>query len=72
MTNSALCDLNSKSDKLKLHSRCHNPKCSCQKQINFTPKQFQLKSNGLKFTLRKNSNVDRKFEIHFLNQSLKL
>ena len=72
MTNSALCDLNSKSDKLKLHSRCHNPKCNFQKQITFTPKQLQLEGNGLKITLRKNSNVDRKFEIQFLNQSLKL
>ena len=27
---------------------CHNPKCNCQKQINFTPKQFQLEGGSIK------------------------
>ena len=32
---------------------CHNPKCKCQKQITFTPKQFQSEGNGFKNTMKK-------------------
>ena len=32
---------------------CHNPKCNCQKQITFTPKQFQLKGGSIKSKLQK-------------------
>ena len=32
---------------------CHNPKCKCQKQITFTPKQFQLEGAGFKNTMKK-------------------
>ena len=32
---------------------CHNPKCYCQKQITFTPKQFQLEGGSIKSTLQK-------------------
>ena len=32
---------------------CQNPKCSCQKQINFTPKQFELECGSIKSKLRK-------------------
>ena len=38
---------------LKLHDMCHNPKCKCQKQITFTPNQFQLEGNGFKKTMKK-------------------
>ena len=31
MSNSALSDLNSKGDLLKLHDKCPNKKCKCQK-----------------------------------------
>ena len=27
---------------------CHNPKCKCQKQIIFSPNQFQLEGAGFK------------------------
>ena len=37
---------------LKLHDMCHNPKCNCQKQSTFCPKQFQLKSSGFKNTMK--------------------
>ena len=50
MLSSACCDLNSKGDFLKLHDICHNPKCNCQKQINFTPRQFELEGAGFKYT----------------------
>ena len=33
MSNSALCDLNSKGDILKLYDRCPSPKCKCRKII---------------------------------------
>ena len=47
MSNSAWCDLNKKSNVLKLHDMCHNPKCKCQKQITFSPKQFQLEGGSI-------------------------
>ena len=48
VSNSAWCDLNKKCTVLKLHDMCHNPKCKCQKQITFTPKQFQLEGGSIK------------------------
>ena len=53
MSNSAWCDLNKNCSVLKLHDMCHNPKCKCQKQITFSPKQFQLEGSGFKNTLKK-------------------
>ena len=53
MCNSAWCDLNKKCTVLKLHDMCHNPKCKCQKQITFSPNQFQLEGNGFKNTMKK-------------------
>ena len=32
---------------------CHNPKCNCQKQITFTPKQFPLEGGSIKSKLQK-------------------
>ena len=46
MSNSAWCDLNKNCTVFKLHDVCHNPKCNCQKQITFSPRQFQLEGNG--------------------------
>ena len=48
MSSSARCDLNSKGDTLMLHDICNNPKCKCQKQITFTPRQFQMEGSGFK------------------------
>ena len=31
---------------------CHNPKCNCQKQKTFNPRQFQLEGNGFKKTMK--------------------
>ena len=47
MNNSAWCDLNENCTVLKLHDMCHKPKCNCQKQITFTPKQFQLEGGSM-------------------------
>ena len=32
---------------------CHNPECKRQKQIAFTPKQFQLEGRSIKSKLQK-------------------
>ena len=48
LSNSAWCDLNKNCSVLKLHDMCHNPKCNCQKQITFSPRQFQSEGNGFK------------------------
>ena len=48
MSNSAWCDLNKNCTVLKLHDMCHNPKCKSQKQITFSPNQFQLEGAGFK------------------------
>ena len=53
MSNSAWCDLNKNCTVLKLHDFCHNPKCKCQKQITFSPNQFQLEGAGFKNTMKK-------------------
>ena len=52
MTNSAWCDFNKNCTVLKLHDMCHNPKCRCQRQITFSPKQFQLERGGFRKTMK--------------------
>ena len=52
MSKAAWCDLNKKCKVLKLHDMCHNPKYNCQKQITFSPKQFQKEGAGLKNTMK--------------------
>ena len=47
------CDLNKDCTVLKLHDMCHNPKCKCQKQKTFGPRQFQIEGNGFKKTRKK-------------------
>ena len=53
LSNSAWCDLNKNCTVLKLHDMCHNPKCKCQKQITFSPNQFQLEGAGFENTMKK-------------------
>ena len=52
MSNSAWCDLIKNCTVLKLHDMCHNPKCKCQKQITFSPNQFQLEGGSIKNKLK--------------------
>ena len=68
MSNSAWCDLNKNCTVLKLHDMCHNPKCYCQKQITFTPRQFQLEGGGLKITRKKHSKELKKCGITSINR----
>ena len=53
MSNQAWTDLNSQGNILKLHDKCPNPKCGCQKMITFTPNQFQLEGGSIKSKLQK-------------------
>ena len=53
MSNSAWCDLNKNCTVLKLHDMCNNPKCNYEKQITFSPKQFQIEGAGFKNTMKK-------------------
>ena len=72
MSNSAWCDLNKNCTVLKLHDMCHNPKCVCQKQITFSPNQFQLEGAGLKNTMKKKFKGSQSACNKFLNPALKI
>ena len=53
MSSSAWTDLNSKGNMLKLHDKCPNHKCGCQKIITFTPHQYMLEGGSIKSQLQK-------------------
>ena len=53
ISNSAWCDLKKSFAVLKLRYMCHSPKCNCQKQLTFSPRQFQMEGNGFKKTMKK-------------------
>ena len=53
MSSSAWTDLNSKGNMLKLHDKCPNPKCGCQKIITFTPQQYMLEVGSIQSKLQK-------------------
>ena len=72
MSNSAWCDLNKNYTVLKLHDMCHNPKCKCQKQITFTPKQFQLEGGSIKSKLQKIFRGTKKAWDSFIKPGLKM
>ena len=65
MSNSAWCDLNKNCTVLNIHDMCHNPKCTCQKQITFTPKQYMLEGKGFKNTMKKISRDLKQLGINF-------
>ena len=68
MSNSARCDLNSKEDMLKLHDKCPNPKCNCQKIITFAPHQSMLEGGSIKSKLQKIFRGIKKHGIVLVNQ----
>ena len=49
---------------------CHNPKCNCQKQITFSPKQFQLEGAGFKNPMKKMFKVSQTAWKNFLKAAL--
>ena len=71
MLNSAWCDLNSKGDILKLHDKCPNPKCNCQKIITFTPHQYMLEGGSFKSKLQKFFRATKKAWDSFIEPGLK-
>ena len=72
MSNSAWCDLNKICTVLKLHDMCHNPKCKCQKQTNFSPNQFQLQGSCFKNTMKKILKGSQTAWNKFLQPALKI
>ena len=53
MSSRAWTDLNSQGNIIKLHDKCPNPKCGCQKIFTFTPHQYMLESGSNKSKLQK-------------------
>ena len=51
---------------------CHNPKCKCQKQITFNPKQFQLQGGSIKSKLQKNFRGTQTAWNKFIRPGLKM
>ena len=68
MSNSACCDINKDCTVSKLHDLCQNPKCKCQKQNTFTPRQFQLEGAGFKNTVKENLKDLELLEKNFWSQ----
>ena len=48
MSKSAWCDLNRKCNILKLHDKCPNAKCNCQKIVTFTPQHYMVEIGSIK------------------------
>ena len=57
---------------LKLHDMCLNPKCKCQKQITFSPNQFQLEGAGFENTMKKIFKGSQTAWNNFLKPALKI
>ena len=72
MSNSAWCDLNSQGYMLKLHDKCPNPKCNCQKIITFTPHQYILDGGSIKSKLQKIFRGTKKTWDSFIRPGLKM
>ena len=72
MSISSWCDLNKDCTVLKLHDVCHNPKCNCQQQITFSPKQFQLEGGSIKSKLQNNFRGPKQAWDSFVEPDLKM
>ena len=72
MSNSAWTDLNSKGNILKLHDKCPNPKCGCQKIITFTPHQYMLEGGSIKSKLQKIFRVGKRAWDNFIKPGLEM
>ena len=72
MSNSAWTDSNSQGNILKLHDKCPNPKCGCQKIIVFTPHQYMLEGGSIKSKLQKIFRGTKKAWDTFIKPGLKM
>ena len=71
MSNSAWTDLNGKGNIMKLHDKCPNPKCGCQKIITFIPHQYMLEGGSIKSKLLKIYRGTKKAWDSFIEPGLK-
>ena len=72
MSNSAWTDLNSKGNIVKLHDKCPNPKCGCQKIITFTLHPYMLEGGSIKSKLQKIFRGTEKAWDSFIKPGLKM
>ena len=72
MSNQAWTDLNSQGNILKLHDKCPNPKCNCQKIIIFTPHQLMLEGGSIKSKLQKIFRGTKTASDKFIKPGLKM
>ena len=72
MSNSAWCDLNKNCTVLNLYDFCHIPKYKYQKQITFTPNQFQLEGGSIKNKLKSIFKATQSARNKFLKPALKM
>ena len=72
LSNSAWTDLNSKGNILKLHDKCPNSKCGCQKIITFTPHQYMLEGGSIKSKLQKKFRGTKTAWYKFIKPGLKM
>ena len=72
MSNLAWTDLNAQGNILKLHDKCRNPRCNCQKIITFTPHQYMLEGGSIKSRLQKNFRGTKKAWDSFIKPGLKM
>ena len=72
ISNSAWCDVNIKGYILKLHDKCPNPECGCQKIIRFIPHQYMLEGRSIKSRLQKIFRGTKKAWDSFLKPGLKM
>ena len=71
MSNLSLCDLNNHGSLLKVHDMSPNTKCKGQKQLTFTPNQFQLEGAWFKNTKKKIKGTERMWN-NFIRPALKI
>ena len=71
-SNSAWTDLNSQGNILKLHDKCPNPKCGCQKIITFTPHQYMPEGGSIKSKLQKIFKGTKEAWDSFIKRGLKM
>ena len=72
ISNSAWTDLNSRGNILKLHDKCPNPNCGCQKIITITPHQYMLEGGSIKSKLQKIFRGTKKAWHSFIKPGLKM
>ena len=72
MSNQAWTDLNSQGNILKLHDKCPNSKCGCQKIITFTPHQYMLEGGSIQSKLHKIFSGTKKAWDSFIKPGLQM